>query len=175
MGPKHKPVEGSGDPSAYIYNTLRKEFVRMAGTSGRNGKDAELTQATALRLGDRDDRLAHLLGARFRALRQAKRLRLLDLAAASGVDVATISRIERGKTTGTLACQFRLTQALRIPLAELYAGLERQFASARDVSSAPGIAIAGPAPAHQRGPAFRRRARRRCAADETSWKRTQAA
>lgn len=70
-------------------------------------------ETTNSRLGNGNGRLAHLVGARLRALRCAKRLRLSDLAAASGVDMATISRMERGKTTGTLACQFRLTQALR--------------------------------------------------------------
>ena len=156
-------------------NTMTDTMIETASPLAAGTREIKPSRSAASRLGDRDGRLAHLVGARLRALRRAKQLRLIDLAAASGVDTATISRIERGKTTGTLACHFRLTQALRIPLAELYAGLERQFASARDVSSAPGVAIACPAPAHQKASSVRRRARRRCAADGASWKRTQAA
>jgi quercetin dioxygenase-like cupin family protein/DNA-binding XRE family transcriptional regulator len=59
-----------------------------------------------------------------RALRKTQRVTLVELAKASGVDAATISRIETGKMTGTLECHLRLATALGVKLTELYAGIE---------------------------------------------------
>jgi len=64
------------------------------------------------------------VGARLRALRKSQKVRLVELAKASGVDAATISRIETGVMTGTLESHFRLATALGVKLTDLYAGIE---------------------------------------------------
>lgn len=74
--------------------------------------------------------LTRSIGARLRAIRKQQKVRLLELTKASGVDAATISRIETGKMTGTLECHMRLTRALGVKLASLYDGLEDAQAKA---------------------------------------------
>lgn len=64
------------------------------------------------------------IGSRLRTLRKAQRLTLAQLAKASGVALATISRIETGKMTGTLESHLELARALGLTLPEFYAGLE---------------------------------------------------
>ncbi len=64
------------------------------------------------------------VGARLRALRKAQDVTLVELAAASGVDAATISRMETGKMSGTLESHIKLATALGVKLTELYAGIE---------------------------------------------------
>lgn len=66
------------------------------------------------------------IGPRLRTLRQAQRLTLAQLARTSGVALATISRIETGKMTGTLESHLQLARALGLTLPELYAGVEEQ-------------------------------------------------
>ncbi len=63
------------------------------------------------------------IGPRVRALRTEQKLTLAQLAKASGVALATISRIETGNMTGTLESHVALAQALRVGLPELYEGL----------------------------------------------------
>ena len=70
------------------------------------------------------EQTARTLGARLRALRKSQRVTLVELAKAAGVDMATISRIETGKMTGTLECHIRLATALGVKITELYAGIE---------------------------------------------------
>ncbi len=77
--------------------------------------------------------VAKNLGERLRAFRKAQKIRLMELAKASGVDAATISRIETGKMTGTLESHMRLSRALGIKLAQLYAELDE--AQARELVS----------------------------------------
>jgi len=74
-----------------------------------------------------------LIGKRLRQLRKERKVTLAELARASGIDPATISRMETGKMTGTLESHMRLTRALGLTLAEFYAGLEeaRQVAEVR--------------------------------------------
>ncbi len=67
---------------------------------------------------------AKTLGSRLRALRKTQRVTLVELSKTSGVDAATISRIETGKMTGTLECHIRLATALGVKITELYAGIE---------------------------------------------------
>ena len=64
------------------------------------------------------------VGARLRSLRKAQKVTLVELAKASGVDAATISRIETGVMTGTLESHLRLATALGVKLTDLYAGIE---------------------------------------------------
>ncbi len=74
--------------------------------------------------------LAKTIGARLRSLRKSQGLRLLELTKTSGVDAATISRIETGRMTGTLESHLKLARALGVKLTELYAGLETSPAKA---------------------------------------------
>ena len=67
---------------------------------------------------------AHTVGARLRTLRKSQDVTLVELAKASGVDAATISRIETGVMTGTLESHLRLATALGVKLTDLYAGVE---------------------------------------------------
>lgn len=60
------------------------------------------------------------LGARIRSLRKAAKLTLIDLSKHSGVALATLSRIETGKMTGTLESHMAIARAFGIPLPELY-------------------------------------------------------
>ena len=64
------------------------------------------------------------VGAKLRALRAAQGLTLQQLSKASGVDLATISRIETGAMTGTLESHMKLATALGVKLPDLYAGIE---------------------------------------------------
>ena len=78
-------------------------------------------------------RLPNTIGERLRASRKAQRITLVELAQSSGVDAATISRVERGTMTGTLESHMKLARAVGMKFAELYAGIEDARA-ARGVS-----------------------------------------
>ena len=67
---------------------------------------------------------AKLIGARLRTLRKAQKVTLVELSTRSGVDSATISRIETGQMTGTLECHGRLATALGVKITDLYSGIE---------------------------------------------------
>ena len=71
-----------------------------------------------------DIHVARTVGERLRALRKQQQVRLTELAKNSGVDPATISRIETGRMVGTLESHMKLAQALGVKITELYAGLE---------------------------------------------------
>lgn len=64
------------------------------------------------------------VGSRLRVLRREQKVTLVELAKTSGVDAATISRIETGRMTGTLASHMKLAEALGVKLTNLYAGIE---------------------------------------------------
>ena len=70
------------------------------------------------------ERTAKTVGARLRALRKTQKVRLVELAKSSGVDTATISRIETGRMTGTLESHIKLATALGVKLTDLYGGIE---------------------------------------------------
>ncbi len=72
----------------------------------------------------RTQHTAQTVGARLRALREAQDVTLVELAKASGVDAATISRIETGKMVGTLESHIKLATALGRKITDLYAGIE---------------------------------------------------
>lgn len=55
--------------------------------------------------------------------RKEKRMTLVELSSKSGVALATLSRIENGKMTGTLDSHMRIAQALEISLTDLYRDL----------------------------------------------------
>ena len=79
-----------------------------------------------------EDAVRHV-GARLRFLRKSQQIRLMELAKTSGVDAATISRIETGKMSGTLECHLRLANALGVKVTDLYAGIEE--ARVRDAAT----------------------------------------
>ena len=64
------------------------------------------------------------LGHRIRVLRKERSLSLEQLAAKSGVALATLSRIENSKGSGTFRTHQRIAQALNLSLPELYLNLE---------------------------------------------------
>ena len=64
------------------------------------------------------------LGEVIRSLRQAKGLTLAAMAHRTGIDQATLSRIETGKMTGTVESHREIAHAMGLRLAELYAGLD---------------------------------------------------
>jgi quercetin dioxygenase-like cupin family protein len=58
------------------------------------------------------------------ALRKERKMTLLELSNKSGVALATLSRMENGKMTGTLESHMNICKALEISLPELYRDLE---------------------------------------------------
>ncbi|MFA5147072.1 MAG: XRE family transcriptional regulator [Candidatus Omnitrophota bacterium] len=56
-------------------------------------------------------------------LRKDKKMTLAELSAASGVALATLSRMENGKMTGTLDSHISIAKALEISLPDLYSSL----------------------------------------------------
>lgn len=63
------------------------------------------------------------LGQRIQTLRKERRLTLIEVAKRTGIDQATLSRIENGKMTGTLESHMRIAEALGLHLTELYKGV----------------------------------------------------
>jgi len=68
--------------------------------------------------------VAKTVGTRLRTARKAQKVTLVELAKTSGVDAATISRIETGRMIGTLESHLKLARALGIRFTEVYAGIE---------------------------------------------------
>ena len=66
------------------------------------------------------------LGARIRSLRKERSLSLEEVSAKSGVALATLSRIENGKGSGTFRTHQRIADAFGLPLTELYRNLREQ-------------------------------------------------
>ena len=60
------------------------------------------------------------LGKRIRSLRRERSFSLEQLSSRSGVALATLSRIENGKGTGTFRTHQRIAKALELSLLELY-------------------------------------------------------
>lgn len=71
-----------------------------------------------------------LIGKRIKELRKAKKMTLKNLAAKSGVQIATLSRIENLKMTGTLESHIRIAQALGIDITDLYQDITKKEDSA---------------------------------------------
>lgn len=64
-------------------------------------------------------------------LRKGRKMSLTDLAEKSGVQIATLSRMENQKMTGTLESHMQIAQALEIDLTELYKDVTVQNAEDR--------------------------------------------
>lgn len=63
------------------------------------------------------------IGKKIRELRKAEHLTLQELSKTSGVALATLSRIETGRMTGTLESHMNIAKALGISLVELYGNI----------------------------------------------------
>ena len=60
------------------------------------------------------------LGSRVKQLRKTKKLTLVEVAKSTGIDQATLSRIENGVMTGTVSSHMKLAEVLGISLPDLY-------------------------------------------------------
>ena len=60
------------------------------------------------------------VGPRIKAVRRAQRLTIESLAEASGLTKSFLSKVERGKSTPSVAALLRIAQALSIPLSSLF-------------------------------------------------------
>ena len=122
----------------------QKESARMSSTA--------IATKRALRKGRSRGgpvKLARTVGDRLRVLRKSQKITLVELAKTSGVDSATISRIETGRMTGTLESHTRLARALGAKLTELYAGIEE--ARSRELISVQSAASRTDVYVHQAG------------------------
>jgi len=63
------------------------------------------------------------LGNTIRKIRKERKMTLLELAEKSGVALATLSRMENGKMTGTLESHMKICEALGASLPDLYKNL----------------------------------------------------
>lgn len=63
------------------------------------------------------------IGEKIQQLRKAKKISLTELSEKSGVQMATLSRIENLKMTGTVESHIAIAKVLGISLAELYKGV----------------------------------------------------
>ncbi len=66
------------------------------------------------------------LGSRLRSLRKERRLSLEQLSGKSGVALATLSRIENGKGSGTFRTHQKISEAFGLSLPEFYRDLRPQ-------------------------------------------------
>ena len=85
---------------------------------GRLGQDPH-----ALREG-REKNLEVAIGREVRALRRRQRMTGAELAAATGLSVGMLSKIENGLTSPSLTTISTLAHALRVPLVQLFSGYE---------------------------------------------------
>lgn len=63
------------------------------------------------------------IGKRLKELREAKKMSLTELSKRSGIQIATLSRIENRKMIGTLDSHMSIAKALGVNLPELYADI----------------------------------------------------
>jgi transcriptional regulator with XRE-family HTH domain len=68
------------------------------------------------------------IGEKLKTIRKAKRISLTELSENSGVQMATLSRIENKRMVGTLESHIQIAKALGIDITELYRGLSQQNA-----------------------------------------------
>lgn len=70
-----------------------------------------------------------LIGQKVKELRKSRKMSLTELAEKTGIQIATLSRIEHMKMTGTLQSHIEIAKALGIELTDLYRGLSSPPAS----------------------------------------------
>jgi len=69
------------------------------------------------------------VGKRIREIRKTQKMKLVELARKSGVQIATLSRIEHGKMTGTLDSHIAVAKALGVDITDLYKNISKQNTS----------------------------------------------
>ncbi len=69
------------------------------------------------------------IGNTLNAIRKAKKMSLTELSEKSGVQMATLSRIENMKMVGTLESHINIAKALEIDVTELYKNIDKQTAA----------------------------------------------
>lgn len=67
-----------------------------------------------------------LIGQKIRTLRRERNMSLTELAQQSGIQLATLSRIENMKMTGTLESHTNIARALGVNLVELYSDIQQE-------------------------------------------------
>ena len=75
-----------------------------------------------------------LIGNRLKKLREKQGVTLSDLAQESGIQIATLSRIENNKMTGTIQCHAKIAYALGVELVELYKGIQAKDSRRKPIS-----------------------------------------
>jgi transcriptional regulator with XRE-family HTH domain len=73
-------------------------------------------------------------GNRVRQLRKSKSLTLVELSKKTGIDQATLSRIENGLMTGTLDSHMKIAESLGLRLPELYSTVLEKAEESREKS-----------------------------------------
>jgi transcriptional regulator with XRE-family HTH domain len=68
------------------------------------------------------------IGQQIQRLRKLKKISLTELARTSGVQIATLSRIENGKMTGTVESHIQIARSLNVDITELYQTLRPEDA-----------------------------------------------
>src|ERR1700733_13596313 len=68
------------------------------------------------------------IGEKLEAIRKAKRISVTELSEKSGVQMATLSRIENKKMVGTLESHIQIAKALGVDVTELYKDIHKQTA-----------------------------------------------
>ena len=82
------------------------------------------------------------IGAHIRHIRKIKKISLTELSKVSGVQIATLSRIENGKMTGTLESHLKISKALGVSITELYQGLQETVLSPVKAEDSPETLVA---------------------------------
>jgi len=68
------------------------------------------------------------IGKRIEAIRKSKKMKLTEIAEATGIQMATLSRIENMKMTGTLESHIKIAKALGVDVTEIYKDIEKENA-----------------------------------------------
>jgi len=66
------------------------------------------------------------IGTKVKQLRKSLNMTLVELSSKSGVQIATLSRIENNKMTGTLESHMNIAKALGISVTDLYSAITRE-------------------------------------------------
>ncbi len=74
------------------------------------------------------------LGQRIKILRKQRKLTLVDVAQKTGIDQATLSRIENGIMTGTLNSHMKIAEVLGLNLPDLYQDVLGKLSEQKDKS-----------------------------------------
>ena len=72
------------------------------------------------------------LGFRIRELRKTRRMTLVEVATKTGIDQATLSRIENGVMVGTLSSHMKIADVLGVPLPQLYDDVIKKIHEVKD-------------------------------------------